>query len=272
MYSLVSTQAGGSSMMRFSLLAGCALLLATSYLPAAETEDPHAGPSRVLQEAIAARAPKEVEDRSEDWGKTIPVPARLRLPRLRTYVQVGDQYQLPHGAWVRTFFRSGDPKKSIRVRVRELQLVEAGKARLQLDVTVATSVEREHQQWQKGLLLFQVTSEADMVVVAKLSCQASFGLNTSKLPPRLEVKAEVTDVRLDLKDFQLRRIIPFVGEEKARAIGEEIKVVVAGLVRAYEGDVKEQANAAIAEAMKDGKVPLSAASLLQAAPAVKPGK
>ena len=60
--------------------------------------------------------------------------------------------------------------------------------------------------------------------------------------------------------------------EDARAVGEELRGILQDLLRTREGEVKDFANQAIAESLKDGKAVISASSLLKPKPASKPGE
>jgi hypothetical protein len=212
--------------------------------------------SRLLQQAVAQKAPKEMEMRSPGWGRTIPIPERLANRRLRTRVKVGEREEFPHGAWIRTFIRIDDPAKDITISVREIKKDATGKTAITVEATVDSHVARQHQQWVRGLRLFDITTEADMTVLVTLDCHASIGLDTKVFPPRPRVDASVASLTLDLKEFTLLRVGPLVDQETTRSAGEEIKEVVAALIKAYEEDVKVVANQAIRKALSDPKSPL----------------
>src|SRR5437868_78332 len=73
---------------------------------------------------------------------------------------------------------------------------------LHVEATVKLRVERERQQWRRGLLLLDLTARADAVVVLDLDVDASVGLDRSKVPPEVVVKPTVTRTQLDLKEFE----------------------------------------------------------------------
>lgn len=212
--------------------------------------------SKLLQRAVAQKAPKVMEMRSSGWGKTTPIPPKLANRRLRTRVQVGDRQEFPHGAWIRTFIRIADPAKDIAISVREIKKDAMGKTAITVQATVESHVARQHQQWVRGLRLFDITTEADMVILVTLECHASIGLDTRVFPPRPRIDAGIENLTLDLREFTLLRVGPLVDEETTRAAGEEIKEVVAGLIKAHEENVKELANQAIRKTLSDPKSPL----------------
>src|SRR5438874_12554024 len=55
--------------------------------------------SRLIQRIAVGQIPKVIEDNS-GWTGSVPVPANLRLPRLkRELIKVGDRWDLPNGLW-----------------------------------------------------------------------------------------------------------------------------------------------------------------------------
>ncbi len=248
-----------------TLLAGAAAWLALA-LPAAGADDKpeYAEFAKLIHQAFVAQAPKEYEDRSA-WGKTIPIPDRLRFPRLRrTVVKVGDRMELPHGTWKRTKVWIDDPNKDVKLVVRDVRKIDAKTARVSVEATVNLHGEREWKKWEKGLSLFGLTAQADAVVAVALECDVAITLNTSKFPPELVVEPKVIDCKLELKDFAPRRVGRVFVEAE---IDDELKAVLNDMLRAYEPGVKERANKAIAKGLKEGKGKISADALLKAAPA-----
>src|SRR5262249_8168182 len=98
------------------------LLLAPASLAAQENRpaDKSAGEplAQPIPTAIVAKLPPVFEDRS-GWGHTIPLPDRVRLPRLRrTVVEVGGHMEVPDGPWRKLRLRVEQPDRDVQVRVR----------------------------------------------------------------------------------------------------------------------------------------------------------
>jgi hypothetical protein len=248
------------------LLAAFTLAIATSlglYAAPAEEKPDNTEFSKLIHQAVIAQAPKQYEDRSS-WGKTIPIPDKLRLPGLRTRVKVGDKEELPHDHWKRTRVWVDDPAKNIQIQVRDVRKVDDKITRVQVEATVALHAERERQQWSKGLHLFSLTVRADATVGVTLDCDVAITLNTSKFPPELKIEPKVADCQLELKEFDLIRVGKLIEGADARELGNELKDILKQLIRLYEPDVKERTNQAIAKGLKEGKGAISAESLLKA--------
>lgn len=239
--------------MRKALFAAGALSLVCGTSPVrAEDKPDYSSFARRIQEAIVARMPRQFEDLSE-WGKTIPLPADVRFPRLRrTAVKVGDHYEVPHGIWTRTRVWINDPAKSLQIQIRDSRKIDKNTTRLRVDATVAFQGQRERQRWVKGVSLFDISADADAVVAIGLDCDVKVAFDTSKFPPALRIEATVVKAQLALKEFNVRRVGPVVVVEQGE-LGEELKRTLQERLKTYEPQVKEYANRAIAESLKGGK-------------------
>jgi hypothetical protein len=239
--------------------------------PRPASKDRYAGLSRLIKKAVLARLPKVFEDDS-GWGQTIPVPEKVRRPRLRrTFVKVGDHWELPHGTWRKVRLWLEKPDRDLDIRVRELRQVDATHYRLRVDVDAALSLEADVRHWLKGLLLVDATARADAEVGLALDFAIKAEL-AGKLPPEVKVEPRLTGLKTDLKDFTLRRVTfnrAGVTVEGDAELGDQLKGALQELLRAAEPRIRERANEAIARALREGRATLSAAELLKAVPRSK---
>ncbi len=242
------------------------------FAPALRAEDKplHADLARLIHDMIVPQVPRNYEDSSE-WGKMIPLPADLRLPRARrTIVMVDGRPHVPQGAWKRTKLVVEDPARDVQVRVTSLESAGRDKSRLGLEVTAALHGERQREQWVKGLRLLDLTVQADAIVVGNLDVELTARFDRSKFPPELIVTPKILQTKLELRRFDLNRIGPvLLGEKEARDLGEELKGALQELLRQYEPEVDEKLNQAVAKALKDGQAKLSPATLLKLNPGEK---
>jgi hypothetical protein len=165
--------------------------------------------------------------------------------------------ELPHGTWKRTKVWIDDPDRDLRIAVPSIRLM--GKTtRLRVETTAALRCVRERQDWIRGVRLLAVTAEADTVVQVGLDVDVTLAFDPAKPLDGLKVEAKVTQVQLDLKEFNLRRVGPVVFHEQG-PLGEELKAAIQERLVALEPKVKDYANRAIAEGLKNGKDLLPAA-------------
>src|SRR5262245_35196986 len=75
--------------------------------------------SKLVQSMVTPHVPKYFEDAS-GWGGSIPVPPDLPLPKLRTYIKVGDKIEVPHGLWKKFRIWIDDPPRDVQVHLRDM--------------------------------------------------------------------------------------------------------------------------------------------------------
>jgi hypothetical protein len=252
------------------LLAGfIAALFASSAAMAAEEKSEYAELSNLIQKSLLAQLPKEIEDRS-GWGKTIPIPPDMRLTVLHTRIKVGDKEELPDGAWIRNKLWFEDPAKDIQITVRELRKVDANTTKVRLESVVSAHLERERKLWRKGIGVPGLVTQADVKLFVGLDCDVAISLNAKAFPPEVVVEPKVTGCKIEVQEFELRKVGGKVLEgEVAQEISKDMKVVINELMRLNEDRIKNLANKVIARSLKDGKGKFSAGGLLEAKPQEK---
>ena len=193
----------------------------------------------------------------------------MPLPGLRTYVKVGDKLEVPHGAWQRFKGRLENPDKNLKIVVKDFKKNEGGKTyRLAADIDVTIFCQAEWQFWQKGLLLIGAESSADANFTAALVCDVGVTLDITKFPPEVTVEPKVAELGLNLVDIKPRQE-PILKGEKGDALRRDLKEILRTLVKASEPLVKDYANQAIAQSLKDGKGAISAGAILKSLPMPK---
>lgn len=230
--------------------------------PAPKKEQDFTEFSKLVQSFVVKQAPKEFEHR-DGWGNVIPLPEkRLPLPNLRTYLKDGDRVVLPHGAWKKLRLKLDDPAKNIKIQVTEFKNIDAKTYRLVLDAEIALRADGEWQQWQKGLMIVGAGVETDALVHLAIGCDVGVALNFKKLPPEVDISPKVTDLAIDLKDIRGRNGPVFTDEK----LKNDVKSLLRGAVKLFEPQVKDLANQAIVQGLKDGRGTLSATELLKSLP------
>jgi hypothetical protein len=246
----------------------CGPLLSAADEPAAKSD--YRELSRLLQQAAVKQLPKEIEKRA-GWGDTIPVPPNLPLPRLRTYVRVGDRLEVPHGSWRRIKGRFEDPQKDLQVFVNDFRPIDASTYRLALDVDAIITGDGEWQQWQKGLLLITVNGEADAALRISLVCDVGVSLNLKALPPEVNVEPKVKEMHVDLKSLSLRQLgNRFVQAGKNKEMETRLEELLREVLRQSEPFLVSYANEAIARGLREGKGRIAPAELFRATKSASP--
>src|SRR5206468_227273 len=123
----------------------------------------------------------------------------------------------------------------------------------------------EFQQWQKGLLLVGADVIADANLTAAIVCDVEASLNFKKVPPALDLTPKVAELGLNLVDFRVRGG-PILKKDKGKLLTAELKDVARIMVKASEPLVKDYANQAIVESLKEGKGEISADAIMKSLP------
>jgi hypothetical protein len=219
--------------------------------------------SKFVHAQVIKQVPKRVEHK-DGWGATIPLPEkRLPLPNLRTYIKDGDKVVLPHGAWKKILIKFEDPAKEIKLQVTQFKPIDAKSYRLELEAVTALQADIEWQQWQKGLMLVGAGAETEVFLNVSVGCDVGFSLNLLK--NEIDLAPKITDLSIDMKDIRARGG-PILTGERGQQLAGTIKDMIRGAVRSMEPQLKEAANRAIADNLKDGKVTVPAGALLKVLP------
>jgi hypothetical protein len=261
--------------MRIRILLAALLLGLPLAAPAGDlpTKDEYADLSKLIHKRVLKQVPREHEEKF-DWGKSIPIPGKLIAPGLpRTYVKVGDTKELAHGNWKRIHVKMDNPDKNLKIKVKEFKKLDKGGYRVLLDAEAIMHCDGEMNQWLRGLLVLQVTGEADATITSTMSCDVDIKINLKKFPPEVNIEPKIMEMTLDLKEFNLTRVGGTVQGEKVRQLGNDLMPdLIRGLLKASEPMVKDYANQAIVAGLQDSKGKLSAAELLKAVPKEKEKK
>jgi hypothetical protein len=223
--------------------------------------------SRLIHSIAVKQLPKQFEDDSA-WGKRIEIPGNLRLMGLRKVVKVGDKLEAPHGAWFRARGKIENPDKNLKIVVKDFKKLDTKTYRVVADVDVTFMCQGEWQQWQKGLFIIGADATADANLTAAIVCDVGVSLNLKKLPPELNIEPKIAELGLNLVDFKLRGD-PIIKGERGDALRNDLKETLRSVVKSSEGFVKDQANQAIAQAIRDGKGTISAGEIMKSLPLPK---
>lgn len=220
--------------------------------------------SKLMQKMVAPHVPKFYEDLS-GWGGSIPVPPDLKLPRLRTYIKVGDRVEVPHGIWKKFRIWIDEPERDVEVRLLDMKRTDKGGFRLQIEGTALLHGEGEVKPWQKGLGLPIVKADADIVVQLNLEVDVKLTFDTKTFPPEISVEPWIVSSNLQIRDFHLKRIQSLITIEgdTVSNLGNEIKGLLNDLIRRYDEEVTDRANQAIAASLKSGRGTLSTGELMK---------
>jgi hypothetical protein len=220
--------------------------------------------SKLIQKIALKQVPNYIQDNT-GWGQTVPIPAKLRFPNLRTTVKVKDRLELPHGVWRKVKVSLNEPAKDLTVRVRDFK-VDGKIIHISLDAEVTAQTEIEAEHWQLGLLLWGFKGKAGPTIGVSVDCDVAIAPGKSLLEVKVEPK--VTSLKVDLKDLNLREIttarLGKVAEgDNAKALGNYYKQTLQDAIDYFKPTLEEVANQAIAQSLKEGRGTISLTELMK---------
>jgi hypothetical protein len=249
---------------------GCLCLSLLAAVPARADDDAGADLARLIHKAVVAKVPGVYEDKSA-WGQTVPLPERVRFPRLkRTTVQVGDHLEVPDGTWRKVRLRLEEPDRNLRLKVSSFKQLSPMAYRVKVEADAALRAEADVQRWRNGLELADLTARADVGLNVCVDCDVTARLASGLVPPRMVLDTDIKELKLKLKDFKPRQVTfrragVTVEGEMVEALGEEFKDSLQSALRSLEPEIKKRAGEALVRAQKEGKELLPAADALKAA-------
>jgi hypothetical protein len=230
--------------------------------------------SKMIQKLAADKMPRMIEDTS-GWGQTVPIPEKLRAPGLRKTVRVGNRMELPHGLWRKVKVWMKDPAKDLRINVRDVQRLDPKTIRVTVDSQATFGTAVQAQLWQKGLALPGFAGKAGATIGVLLDCDVAMEFVTNKFPPEVKIVPKITKLKTDLRDFNLQeistlRLGTILQGERAKEFGNKYKDILKDLMHSAEPMIKDYANDAIAQSLKEGKGTFGAAAVFKMLGAAAP--
>ena len=179
--------------------------------------------------------PDQFED-DKKWGSTKRVQSglsvRLEGGKLRTHRK---WKQVKHGRWQKYFVEMVEPEKRFRMQVSNVVKSPDGAYHFDVSCFARLQVQARWQNWQLGVPMLRLTTEATTDVRLDARCELKMDFNYSAFPPSVELKPAVHAADIRVGNLHVRRL----GQMKGR-VAEE-----------FSGAVKSVLNAEIARRRKD---------------------
>lgn len=217
------------------------------------------GLSGVLEALIRTHLPHEYESRKE-WGKTKEVwsGVKVSLDGLRIDSE-RKRKRVNHGQWNRYRIELARPGERLALSVGDVRESDEHRLQFELSALAPLKVFTQVQQWERGVKLASVSSEAGAIVRFYGRFELGLEFDASKLPPDVILKPVVKEARVELVDLKLRRVSQFEGPF-VRLAGDGLEQVVERRLAETNERLPERLNRQIAK--KQDKLRLSAADWL----------
>jgi hypothetical protein len=253
----------------FPCLVLCLAALSVGAQPAAlppPKEDPGNELARLIHKSMAAKMPRVFEDKS-GWGRTIPLPERVRRPGLRrVIIDVDGRPEVPDGNWHKVRVRVEDPERDLHVQVLGLKSLDATSYRLTMETDADLEADAVLKRWKNGVLLSDIGAQSHVSVTVFVDMTLNAKLSTSGV----QLEPEVKDVKMTLNELLPERVIfrragvVIEGEPVAR-MGQEFRGVLQGMLKKKEPEFKKRIQEAVTRALKEERGLAASAAMMKAA-------
>jgi hypothetical protein len=127
--------------------------------------------------------------------------------------------------------------------------------------------ETDVQDWRNGLKLLDLTARAAARVQVLFDCEVTSRLDNGKRLPSLALEPKVKELKLALKGFDLQKVTFHRAglTVETDGVGEAFREALEARLKEAEPKLRQHAEERLAQALKEGKGPLTAPALLKAA-------
>lgn len=177
------------------------------------------------------------------WGQQIEskeVRVRGKWSDLRlekTTKEVND------GLWQRFVTTLVEPEENLQTRVEQIRSTADGVA-FSLLAQAKVSGRGQFERWRKGIRLFDVSTDADATVKARIECQVAIRREPGHLVDDVVLDPRVTAIELELIDLDLKRVGK-LGGDVSRELGDALRPTIAEELVRCEPHIVECANQSI---------------------------
>ena len=111
-----------------------------------------------------------------------------------------------HGTWKRYNAWLIDPDQQFDLRIENIREAEKGRIAFEIAIDAKLGLFARLSEWQHGVQLISVSTDAEAVVQLRMTCEASMKLDFEQFVPDLVVEPEITAADLTLMHFDLQRV------------------------------------------------------------------
>jgi hypothetical protein len=212
--------------------------------------------SAAITEIVREQIPHTYEDTSK-WGGTTQVWDGLHMHMEGIHLKTKRRFkEVNHGAWSLYRVSLIDPETEFQVSVENERELGDGHVGFDIVFTARLDAFARRSRWVKGVQLISLSVSADARVSLRLSCELESYLDLSVLPPDVVFDPEITAARLELVDFNVRRISD-VGGHLAHELGAAMEGVIRRKLADKSDHLAAKINTKIDERRDDLRISLS---------------
>jgi hypothetical protein len=200
--------------------------------------------SALAQRIVLDSLPKQFEDQ-RDWGQTKKIVNGLHLKEEGDRLKIEKHTkEVKDGIWKQYRIDVVDPEHQLQIRIADVHQTDAGHSAFQILLSAKLHGVASWEQWKDGIKLLNANVEADSRIEARLDCEMAVDWKPSGVLGQLSIEPKVTGARLELVDFDLKKVSKIEGRA-AHELGERLQNTLAKKLHAEEPKLLEKLNKAI---------------------------
>lgn len=171
-----------------------------------DLEEAPPGTKTLLTTLLLNQLPENYQD-TKKWGKTRKRWDGLHIKMDGLQIKTKRRWkEVKHGTWKRYEISLVDPEQHLEARVLNMRRLEKGKFRMDVVMSAKLNVYGRLQEWNNGIRLMSISSEAIADVTLTLGLQVATSLDPKKFPPDVIVRPQADAASLELTHFRLKRV------------------------------------------------------------------
>jgi hypothetical protein len=156
---------------------------------------------------LVRHAIPQVTDKKEDWGATRNVTVGVEIEGKPFHWHRHRRTKaVNHGTWKHYTVRLVEPDKNLVVQVKNLQALPDGRFAFTLHLEAPLEAWGRAKVYQYGVHLISLEMEGDAKLRLEVDGQVGVRMHAADGGPGASVEPVITDARLNLDEFHIRRV------------------------------------------------------------------
>lgn len=199
-----------------------------------------------LEQMVRDNLPETYED-NRKWNLQKEVWDGVRVWREDNRLETKRKKKLVNsGTWTRYTITFVEPEQNLHIQFHRLEPLPDGKIAFTVTVDATLDVFGRLSQWVRDVQLISLSANADAQCRLTLEGTVAIQMNILKLPPDVMIRPEVTNARVDLTYYNVRRISQ-IGGEFAQALGNGLRKTLDDKIEDMNGKLAGKINAQLAK-------------------------
>ncbi len=195
-------------------------------------------------------------EQDKHWGKTHDRWDGLHVHMDGLKISTKRRWKsVNHGTWKKYQVSPVDPDKHLIVRVEKLREVKPGTVGLDLHLGARLNLLARLQEWNNGVRLLSITTEAVADVELQVGLEVHTALDAAKFPPDVIIQPVANEAEVRLGSFRLTRVSKAKGP-LVHELGEALEGLLRKRLREENKDLAEKINRQINKRQEDLRLSL----------------